>query len=282
MENQKKNNLLLVKSNFEGLATAILLNVILEKDLDIRFYKYDAVITKQDLDDDYKKTFISDLRLVSNIKDNSITQTFGLKGMNIYLSLIYTEQVMKYEKELTIFMQHCLAYIDWSWQKKELYYGKNIDELSKHFSKQYLIDLITNRILEHENIIKDSDIQLILFSKKLITHYINDKQYNIIENNNIKIDYNFCDIYEIELANKILNNEPDIDIVILANLNTKIIRIKPRDKDAFKDEILNMNGYINSNGGTIKISDETINQINDLIFNNIINKLTEKGRIDNG
>lgn len=282
MENQKKNNLLLVKSNFEGLATAILLNVILEKDLDIRFYKYDAVITKQDLDDDYKKTFISDLRLVSNIKDNSITQTFGLKGMNIYLSLIYTEQVMKYEKELTTFMQHCLAYIDWSWKKKELYYGKNIDELSKHFSKQYLIDLITNRILKHENIIKDSDIQLILFSKKLITHYINDKQYNIIENNNIKIAYTFCDIYEIELANKILNNEPDIDIVILANLNTKIIRIKPRDKDAFKDEILNMNGYINSNGGTIKISDGTINQINDLIFNNIINKLTEKGRIDNG
>lgn len=280
MENQKKNNLLLVKSNFEGLATAILLNVILEKDLDIRFYKYDAVITKQDLDDDYKKTFISDLRLVSDIKDNSIIQTFGLKGMNIYISLIYTEQVMKYEKELTTFMQHCLAYIDWSWQKKELYYGKNIDELSKHFSKQYLIDLITNRILEHENIIKDSDIQLILFSKRKITHYINDKQYNIIENNNIKIAYTFCDIYEIELANKILNNEPDIDIVILANLNTKIIRIKPRDKDAFKDEIFNMNGYINSNGGTIKISDETINQINDLIFNNIINKLTEKESIE--
>ena len=279
MENQKKNNLLLVKSNFEGLATAILLNVILEKDLDIRFYKYDAVITKQDLDDDYKKTFISDLRLVSDIKDSSIIQTFGLKGMNIYLSLIYTEQVMKYAKELTTFMQHCLAYIDWSWQKKELYYGKNIDELSKHFSKQYLIDLITNRILEHENIIKDSDIQLIIFSKKLITHYINDKQYYIIENNNIKIAYTFCDIYEIELANKILNNEPDIDIVILANLNTKIIRIKPRDKDTFKDEILNMNGYINSNGGTIKISDETINQINDLIFNNIINKLTEKESI---
>ena len=152
--------------------------------------------------------------------------------------------------------------------------------MSKHFSKQYLIDLITNRILEHENIIKDSDIQLILFSKKLITHYINDKQYNIIENNNIKIAYTFCDIYEIELANKILNNEPDIDIVILANLNTKIIRIKPKDKDAFKDEILNMNGYINSNGGTIKISDETINQINDLIFNNIINKLTEKESIE--
>ena len=279
MENQKKNNLLLVKSNFEGLATAILLNVILEKDLDIRFYKYDTVITKQDLDDDYKKTFISDLRLVSDIKDNSITQTFGLNGMNIYISLIYTEQVMKYEKELTTFMQHCLAYIDWSWQKKELYYGKNIDELSKHFSKQYLIDLITNRILEHENIIKDSDIQLIIFSKKLITHYINDKQYYIIENNNIKIAYTFCDIYEIELANKILNNEPDIDIVILANLNTKIIRIKSRDKDAFKDEILNMNGYINNNGGTIKISDEIINQINDLIFNNIINKLTEKERI---
>lgn len=280
MENQKKNNLLLVKSNFEGLATAILLNVILEKDLDIRFYKYDAVITKQDLDDDYKKTFISDLRLVSDIKDNSIIQTFGLKGMNIYISLIYTEQVMKYEKELTTFRQHCLAYIDWSWQKKELYYGKNIDELSKHFSKQYLIDLITNRILEHENIIEDSDIQLILFSKKLITHYINDKQYNIIENNNIKIAYTFCDIYEIELANKILNNEPDIDIVILANLNTKIIRIKSRDKDAFKDEILNMNGYINNNGGTIKISDEIINQINDLIFNNIINKLTEKESIE--
>lgn len=280
MENQKKNNLLLVKSNFEGLATAILLNVILEKDLDIRFYKYDTVITKQELDDDYKKTFISDLRLVSDIKDSSIIQTFGLNGMNIYLSLIYTEQVMKYAKELTTFMQHCLAYIDWSWQKKELYYGKNIDELSKHFSKQYLIDLITNRILEHENIIKDSDIQLIIFSKKLITHYINDKQYNIIENNNIKIAYTFCDIYEIELANKILNNEPDIDIVILANLNTKIIRIKPRDKDAFKDEILNMNGYINSNGGTIKILDETINQINDLIFNNIINKLTEKERIE--
>ena len=112
MENQKKNNLLLVKSNFEGLATAILLNVILEKDLDIRFYKYDAVITKQDLDDNYKKTFISDLRLVSDIKDNSITQTFGLKGMNIYLSLICTEQVMKYAKELTTFIQHCLAYIN--------------------------------------------------------------------------------------------------------------------------------------------------------------------------
>lgn len=269
MEGQKKNNLLIVRSGFEGLATAILLNVILEKDLDIKFYNYDALITKDDIDvNHYKKTFVADLTLANNIKDSSVIQTIKLQGMNICLSFMYTDQLMKYEKELSIFMQHCLAYIDWSWKKKELYYGKNIDELSKYYNKQYIIELISNRILEHKPIINDNDIQLILLSKRLITHYTNDKQYRIVTKNNIKIAYTTCDIYEIELANRILNKEPDVDIVILANLNRNIIRIKPRNKDAFKEEILNINGYIN------RISDTSINMINDLLFNDIINKLT--------
>ena len=129
-------------------------------------------------------------------------------------------------ESLKIFYENAAAYIDWSWADKQLYYGKNIDELSKYLGKIEIIDKIAERLSTKENIITNIEKEMLVFAKKIMTNSIQSKKYAIENVKDKKYAIAYTDAYEIELANHILSQEKDIDAVIIVNMNTKIARIK--------------------------------------------------------
>ena len=106
-----------------------------------------------------------------------------------------------------------------------------------------------------------------------MSNYIEKNNFYIVNHNGKKIACSYCESNEIELANKILKTT-DVDAVILANLNIDLVRIKTREKNQFRDNIVELNGYANNNGGTLKISEEKKKAINSLLFDDIISGLS--------
>lgn len=269
--------LLIARNDFEGIASSILLNVLFEKRIDIMLYKYEQI--DFDIDYNYEQVIVVGLKYY-NIIDKQLSKDIKFVCYDNYNSLY--EYCLKHKNDyflrynnLNILCEHISSYLNWTWKEKELYYAKNIDELSKFNNKNEVINVITDRILKDEKLVTDLDKELIILSKKMITNYTKKKKYYLKEHNGIKFAYAFCEINEIELANKLIESH-NVDVVILANLNTGLIRIKTKEKNMFKDKILNMNGHVNSNGGTIKIDDNIVKKINDMLFNNIIATLNKE------
>ena len=274
------NNLLLVKNDFEGIASAILLSVLFKHKIDIKFYRYEVEHTELETAG-YDYIFAIGIKNIDKIETS-------YKCLTVFEKFIELVEILKADREdlfieykqLNVFCEHALAYLDWTWQDNKLYYGKNIDELSKYFNKADLVRNITDKIINNKEIINNMERQMIIFSKKIMTNYIERKNYSVVEDNGIKLAYTFCEVNEIELANKIIENE-NVDAVVLANLNNRIIRIKTNKKsNNFTNEISQLKCHANSNGGTLKISDETYDKVHCLVFDEILNTL--KGGEING
>ena len=269
----KNNTLLIAKNDFEGIATAIFLNVILKQKIDIKFYRYE--IDSEEIEtEEYNYIISIGLKNVENIDTKYKTLTiFNSFAEVVDYFKADNEDVYKKHKLLDTFCKHAEAYLNWTWKDDKLYYGKNIDELSKYFNKADLVRNITDKIINNKEIINNMERQMIIFSKKIMTNYIERKNYSVVEDNGIKLAYTFCEVNEIELANKIIENE-NVDAVVLANLNNRIIRIKTNKKsNNFANEISQLKCHTNSNGGTLKISDNTYDKIHRLVFDDILNTL---------
>lgn len=272
----KKNNstLLIAKNDFSGIASAILLKVVLNKDLDISLYKYDCYMTE----------IQSDLRASKKRYDTIIF--FGLKNMNVPVftdanlhychtfedvknvyPIAYNEMANKYPN-LKVFYEEITAYLDWSWKDKDMYYGRNLDDLSHYHNKSSFIDKIVDRIFNNKELVDNVDREILLFLKKNTSYYINNKKYSIIKKDGKNIAITISETNEIELANKIIEFE-NVDAVYLINLEKGLLRVKTDNED-IKRKILKKRGRINSNGGTLKINKHTIKKINDLLYNDII------------
>lgn len=266
--------LLIAKNDFEGIASLIVLNTIFKNtsDFDMTLCKYETNLDTIDTSN-YSIIFVVGIKDISTLKrsDKAIYCFSSYDEVYEAATNIYTDTFNSYN-QLAVFCKHAKAYLDWSWQHTELYYGKNIDELSKYYNKIDLINTITDRIINGEEIITSVEKQIIIFSKKIMSNYIEKNNYYIIEHNGKSFACSYCENHEIELANKILKTT-DVDAVILVNLNINLIRIKTREKDVLKDVIINMNGHVNNNGGTLKISDDKMKAINSLIFEDILNQL---------
>ena len=270
---KNKSTILVAKNDFEGVASSILLNIILDKDLDIIFCKYNLSIDKIhefNLNQYDTVIFLDMLNMDKVISTANIycCKTFA-DIKNIYPQT-YKQMLNSYEK-LKVFNEEVTAYLDWSWYGKNMFCAKNLDELSKYYNKNKLINKISNRIIYNKDIINSLDKEVLVFSKKLISYYINNKNYFIKTKGDKKIAFVIAENNEIELANKIIEKEK-VDAVYLANLNNGMIRIKTHN-DTIKKNIALMNGRVNSNGGTIQIKDSTMKQINKLLFNDIIESL---------
>ena len=247
------NNLLLVKNDFEGIASAILLSVLFKHKIDIKFYRYEVEHTELE-------TAGYDYIYAIGIKNIDKIET-SYECLTVFENFIELVEILKADREdlfieykqLNVFCEHSLAYLDWTWQD--------------------------NKIINDKEIINAIERQMIIFSKKIMTNYIDKKNYYIVEKDDVKLAYAFSEMNEIELANKIIEKE-DVNAVVLANLNNRIIRIKANKKNKnFTDDILKLNGYANSNGGTLKISDETYDKVHCLVFDEILNTL-KGGEID--
>lgn len=250
--------LLLSKNDYNGIASAILCRYIFENNLDIVFHNYSASLeTFNNIDfNSYKLIIIMGLKNANKIA----VKTFNYLIANSFLELydICKENFPEDfdNTKLNEFYQNSLAYIDWSWNEKGLYYGKNIDDLCKYLNKEEIIELIANRIANKEDIITKTDKDILLFVKKMMTNIIKENRYEVIEMNNKKFAVTYANNYEIELANYILSKEKDnICAVIIINMNTKIARIKAAKGFKLEKEISQSGGVVNSNGGTLKFGD---------------------------
>lgn len=261
--------LLLTKNDFEGMACGILLKYIHDENIDLSFHNYKASVNE----------------MYEVAKSYEIVIAVGLKNMNqLNLNselLICTNFEDLYSKcndlyyedfdnpTLEVFKQNISAYIDWSWVEKKLYFGKNIDELSKYLGKPETINKIADRISCNQDLITNTEKELLIFAKKIMTNNIQNKRYEILNVNNKVFAVTYAEMYEIELANHILSQEKNIDAVVIFNMTTKIARIKTARGISMERAIVDAGGLTNSNGGTIRFGpafDKTI-------FMSILNKL---------
>ena len=274
MVTKMNKDILIAKNDFEGVASAIILHHLFNGQVEIKFYLYNEPIDKIE-------TESCDMIYLLGLNKNNLTGEYdnitclGSPEEVIDLAKATNPKLFKNSK-LQEFCRHTIAYLDWSWKDKELYYGKNIDELSKYYNKAKLVETISKRIANKQELVTDVERQLIVFSKKLISDYIDKKNYNVTFLNGKKIIYTFSEINEIELANKLIEKE-DADMIIIANLNNGIARIKAKKAKEFESVILNQDGRVHSNGGTIKIKSEVIDEINNIVFTDYLLKILTGG-----
>lgn len=261
--------LLITKNDFEGIASAILLKYIYGDNIDTQFYSYKAPVTHyQDDASKYEMVIAVGLKNASYLNINSellICNCFE----NLYIKCNEMHPEDFDNTSLDIFKENVTAYIDWSWAEKRLYFGKNIDELSKYLGKQEIIDKIAERISLKKEIVTETEKEMLVFAKKIMTNNIQNKNYEIITIGDKKFAVTYGEMYEIELANHILSQEKDIDAVVIFNMVTKIARIKTAKGVNMEKSIQDAGGLTNSNGGTIKFGpafDRTI-------FMSILSKL---------
>lgn len=268
----KNNSLIAAKNNTESLFCSILLKATTLRAPDINFYKYET--EKFNINNHYETIIAIGLKNPIGLQ----YKTACLICLNDFQETYefckeMTPEIFNNNSVLNNFCEHVFAYLDWTWNDKNLYFGKNIDELSKYYNKVKLVDSISKRIKNEEELVTDIEKELIVFAKKMLTSYIINKDYNIIEYGGEKYACTYSEINEIELANKLLNDNDDIEAVIMINLNNDIVRIKTSKNVDMKDNIVKVGGFINSNGGTIKLSDDNINNFNRKIFIDIIKSL---------
>lgn len=268
-------DILIAKNDFEGVASAIILHHLFNGQVEIKFYPYNEPIDKIE-------TESCDMIYLLGLNKKNLTGKYdnitclGSPEEVIDLARATNPKLFKNYK-LQEFCKHTVAYLDWSWKEKKLYYGKNIDELSKYYNKANLVETISKRIANKQELVTDMERQLIVFSKKLISDHIDKKKYNVTYVNDKKIIYTFSEINEIELANKLIEKE-NADMIVIANLNNGIARIKAKKVKEFESIILNQDGRIHSNGGTIKMNAEIIDEINNIVFTDYLLEILTGGK----
>ena len=261
--------LLLTKNDFEGMACAILLKYIHDENIDLSFHNYKASVNEMyDIAKSYEIVIAVGLKNMNQLKINSemLTCTNFEDLFTRYKDLYYEDFN---NHSLDIFKENVSAYIDWSWSEKKLYFGKNIDELSKHLGKIDTINKVAERISQNEDLITNTEKELLIFAKKIMTNNIQNKRYEIMNVNNKSFAVTYAEMYEIELANHILSQEKGIDAVVIFNMTTKIARIKTARGISMERAISEAGGLTNSNGGTIRFG-PTFDQT---IFMSILNNL---------
>lgn len=261
--------LLLTKNDFEGMACAILLKYIHDENIDLSFHNYKASVNEMyDIAKSYEIVIAVGLKNMNQLKINSEMLTCtNFEDLFTRCKDLYYEDFNNHS--LDIFKENVSAYIDWSWSEKKLYFGKNIDELSKHLGKIDTINKVAERISQNEDLITNTEKELLIFAKKIMTNNIQNKRYEIINVNNKSFAVTYAEMYEIELANHILSQEKGIDAVVIFNMTTKIARIKTARGVSMERAISEAGGLTNSNGGTIRFG-PTFDQT---IFMSILNNL---------
>lgn len=261
--------LLITKNDFEGIASAILLKYIHGNNIDTQFYSYKAPVNHYQEDaSKYEMVIAVGLKNASYLNIASELLVCNcFEDLYVKCNEMYPEDFNN--PSLDTFKENVTAYIDWSWAEKRLYFGKNIDELSKYLGKQEIIDKIAERISLKEEIVTETEKEMLIFAKKIMTNNIQNKRYEIVAIGNKKFAVTYGEMYEIELANHILAQEIDIDAVVIFNMTTKIARIKTARGVNMEKSIQDAGGLTNSNGGTIKFG----TAFDRTIFMSILNKL---------
>lgn len=268
----------LTKNDFEGVASAILSKYIYGDNIDIKFFNYNSSSLQYEEDaKQYEYVIAVGLKNSYQLKKYNLEllECKNFEEMYGHYSSLFPED-FKDNENLNIFYENVSAYIDWSWSDKQLYYGKNIDELCKYLGKIEVIEKIAERLSNGNEIVTNIEKEMLVFAKKIMTNSIQNKKYTKTYNKKTdkKIAITYSDAYEIELANHILSQEKDVDAVMIINMNTKIARIKTSKGVNLEKEIIEAGGITNSNGGTIKFGDLFDNNIFSTLLNKIIKQTT--------
>lgn len=231
----------ITKNDFEGMACAILSKFIFGNNVDIdiasRFIPKFALDQKIDINS-------HNLIITSGInektdKDILTIEVDSFKELYDKLSIMFPKEFDN--QTLRLFKEHTEAYIDWSWRDKQLYLGKNIDELTKSMEKEDVIENIASRIANKELLITETEKAIIKAEKNRMTNSIEDRHLRTRKIGNYNAVFAFAENYKNELANILINKDIKgfkADIVFIIDMHMGYTFVKyskhPKMKDFYK------------------------------------------------
>jgi hypothetical protein len=269
-------------NDFEGMACAILSKYIFGDNITIKYIEpapmpgnFNTALDALDIDISLLIVSVK-MSPIVNSKYNLIQATSHKMFDEFYRKFesMFPES-FKNNSALTTFKENARAYLDWTWKAKSLYLGKNIDDLSKSYDKEYLVSKMATRISQKQHVVTDAEKEILKFDKHKMTKYIESKKVSYLTTSNYSYGIIYADQHNIEAANVILNKH-NIEIAVVINMDTKLALFKcnanklSKEKiDKFKKLLEDAGGITQKNGGSIKF-DGAFDQT---IFTALTNKL---------
>jgi oligoribonuclease NrnB/cAMP/cGMP phosphodiesterase (DHH superfamily) len=273
----------LTANDFEGMACAVLSKYIFGDNITIKYIEPTPMPSNLNTALDALDTDNTSLLIVTvkgspivNSKYNLIQATSHKMFDEFYKKFEFMfPESFKGNSSLITFKENTRAYLDWTWKSKSLYLGKNIDDLSKSYDKEYLVSKIATRISQKQHVVTDAEKEILKFDKHKMTKYIESKKVSYLTTSNFSYGIIYGDQYNIETANVMLNKH-SIEIAVVINMDTKLALFRcntnklSKDRiDKFKKLLEDVGGITQKSGGIIKF-DSTFDQT---IFTALINKI---------
>lgn len=239
-------------NDYEGMACAILSTYIFGNSIKIIHCdkKASCKITK------HKQIFITGIDCNTD-EDPSLVHCKGKYFFNEFLKKIkmsFPEYFIN-NSALDTFIEHSKAYIDWSWNTKQLYYGKNLDELSKLYGRDATIMSTANRISTVDHIVSDQEKEILKFEKYRMNQYIDSKEIEIMLVGKFRYGIVYADQYVAEISNWLLKKHK-VDVAVVINMSNKIATYKYNKSNknmlGFNKKLENIGANITNNGGIVK------------------------------
>ncbi|MGL5507919.1 MAG: hypothetical protein ACRDB0_08465 [Paraclostridium sp.] len=213
-----------LNSNFEGIACAILSKYIFGDNIELHTMNDKASehdIKQKIASDNYSLVIISMGQKEIDLTVPAI-QSQSFKDLYNKLSIPYADYFDN--QTLKLYYENICAYLDWSWNSKKLYLGKNLDDLSKIMDRSDIIDNVANRIIDKELIVSSQEKKLLKLEKTRLSKYIEERKYMWHNTKDIKALFVYAEKHMIETANTLI--QKDVDIVFVIDMNAGIVIIK--------------------------------------------------------
>jgi len=172
--------------------------------------------------------------------------------------------------DLYVFTEVVRKYDTWLWKTK---YNDNKpkmwNDLFYIMGRDNFINEMTNRIIINNFKFTDTDLKLLEYKQLEIDRYIESKSKNIIEKDilNYKAGIVFAESYHSELGNKLAENNPHLDFIVLINPSTAISYRGVKDNiDLGKDIASIYNGGGHPKAAGSPLPEGLREQIIELIF----------------
>lgn len=146
--------------------------------------------------------------------------------------LFYENDIMFDSKNITIekFVNIVRNYDTWRWKElgEDGLISKGINDLFNIYGREKFITWSINKIFEGNFELEDNDLFILSLEQNKIDEYIKqrDSELAIAENfpiNGYKCGFVFADRYISELGNTICENHPEIDYIVIININAGMV-----------------------------------------------------------
>ena len=175
------------------------------------------------------------------------------------------------------FVEKVRRYDTWDW---DYYNDEDAKKLNDYFGKIGFSDFIkeyTTKLLNNDpKLFSENAEKILKMTKKNVDNLIKTKEKQMItkEIDGYKVGYIFSEIYQSEIANELLKKHKDIDAIVLYDLSKNKLSIRSTDNSDFDCSVMCKKWFGNGGGrkntGGAQIPEETMKQIQEILFNKLL------------